>query len=210
MKGMAVTAQRFTSTAAVAVVAIGLLCAGCTSQAGTSAFASPVAPSATETGPSMLPASPVAPSATVPASVEPSTEPSMETPSGAPEIGPTMPEPPAASLAVEGGDPVVGELGSFTWQNSGSDAPWVPGVPMLVGHGERLTLSLAADVRIANWTVSRTPSSTVGSGVVGVSDGSGEPVEFAAPPRGSWSVHVGVWFADNLGSASYYWLITVD
>ena len=30
-------------------------------------------------------------------------------------------EPPAASLPVEGGDPVVGDLGSFTWMNGGSD-----------------------------------------------------------------------------------------
>ncbi len=41
-------------------------------------------------------------------------------------------------------------------------------------------------------------------------EGSSEPVSFAAPPPGSWSVNVEVWFADNLGSAAYYWLITVD
>jgi hypothetical protein len=41
-------------------------------------------------------------------------------------------------------------------------------------------------------------------------EGSGGPVTFLAPPSGSWSVNVDVWFVDNLGSASYYWLIEVD
>ena len=38
-------------------------------------------------------------------------------------------EPPAATLAVEGGDPVAGQLGSFTWNGGGSDSPWLPGAP---------------------------------------------------------------------------------
>ena len=36
---------------------------------------------------------------------------------------PSTSEPPAASLSVEGGDPVVGQLGSFTWNGGGSDGP---------------------------------------------------------------------------------------
>lgn len=123
-----------------------------------------------------------------------------------------MPEPPAASVAVEGGDPVVGELGSFSWENSGSDAPWLPGNPIHVGSGEQLTLTLAEPVEIADWTVSRqAPGASLdGVGAVGMAEGSAGPVTFAAPPPGSWSVSVDVWFADNLGSASYYWLMKVD
>ena len=121
-----------------------------------------------------------------------------------------MPEPPSAALAVEGGDPVVGELGSFSWDNSGSDSPWLPGTRMHVGSGERLTLRLANDVPIDRWTVTRTPGATFGSELVGVADGSGRSVTFAAPARGSWSVQVVLWFAHELGSAAYYWLITVD
>jgi hypothetical protein len=43
-----------------------------------------------------------------------------------------------------------------------------------------------------------------------MAEGSGEPLAFVAPPSGSWSVSVNVLFADNLGSAAYYWLIEVD
>lgn len=110
---------------------------------------------------------------------------------------------------MDGGDPVVGELGSFSWKNAGSDAPWIPGNPMQVGRGEQLTLSLASSIGIDQWTVARSPGSTFGSDIVGMGDGTGTPVSFAAPPRGTWSVAVNVWFADNLGSASYYWLMTV-
>lgn len=123
---------------------------------------------------------------------------------------PPMAEPPAASISVEGGDAVIGELGSFTWQNSGSDAPWLPGNPIHIGSGERLTLALEDPVGLVNWTVSRAPAGANGSGEVGVAVGTAEPVTFAAPPPGSWSVSVEVWFADNLGSAAYYWLVEVD
>ena len=57
-------------------------------------------------------------------------------------------EPPAASLAVEGGDPVVGQLGSFTWGDGGSDSPWLPGAPIPVGAGERLTVAIADGVGV--------------------------------------------------------------
>ena len=53
----------------------------------------------------------------------------------------TATEPPAASLAVEGGDPVTGQLGTFTWGDGGSDSPWLPGAPIAVGTGEQLTVT---------------------------------------------------------------------
>ena len=72
------------------------------------------------------------------------------TPSAAPSASVTASlsttEPPAASLAVEGGDPVTGQLGTFTWGDGGSDSPWLPGSPIAVGTGERLTVSIAGAV----------------------------------------------------------------
>ncbi len=124
---------------------------------------------------------------------------------------PPIPEPPAASIAVEGGDAVVGQLGSFGWKNGGSDGPWLDGSPIHVGAGEQLVLALAEPVAIDTWQVSRVPpGSRDGIGSIGMAEGSGEPVTFVAPPSGSWSVSVNVLFADNLGSAAYYWLVEVD
>ncbi len=132
-------------------------------------------------------------------------------PTAAPASEPSGAEPPAAFIAVDGGDAVEGQLGSFTWQNSGSDAPWLDGSPIHVGAGERLTLTLADPLGVANWTASRVaPGNRDGSGAVGIADGLGKPVTFDAPPRGSWSVNVSVWFSDNRGSAAYYWLVDVD
>lgn len=120
-----------------------------------------------------------------------------------------MPPPPAALLSVEGGDPVEGDVGSYTWVNWGSDSPWLPGAPIHVGSGEPLTLTLAEPVGIEQWTVSRSPADRLDQDVVGMAEGSG-PVGFAAPPAGAWSVNVSVWFEDNLGSAAYYWRMDVD
>ena len=183
------------------IAAASVVNAGCTSQPGAGTIASAASLPVTSAAASPLPESQI-PTLGL-ATLEPSTQP-MATPADTP-----MPEPAAASLAVDGGDPVVGELGSFAWDNSGSDSPWLPGSPMRIGRGERLSLALASDVRIANWTVARSPGATFGSGIVGMGEGTGEPVTFNAPPRGTWSVNVNVWFKDNLGSASYYWLITV-
>ncbi len=180
----------------LALVSVSLLSAGCSRPGASPAISDPTTTSAQ-----------AQPSPTVSLSMPPS----IEAPPTEPLVSePPMPEPPAASIAVEGGDPVVGQLGSFSWENSGSDGPWLPGSPIHVGPGERLALILADPVGVANWTVSRTPEAANGAGVIGMAQGSGEPVTFAAPPPGSWSVSVDVWFVDNLGSAAYYWLMEVD
>ena len=208
------TTHRFASTAVLVLVALSLTTVACTGsgdespgadRASTAVQAEPsttARPSPPETASDL-------PSTEAP--LEPSVEPSRFAGRSEPAITePPIPEPPAATLAVEGGDPVVGELGSYAWMNSGSAAPWLPGAPIHIGHGERLTLKLADPVRLANWTVARTPAATFGSGVIGIGEGSSQTVSFAAPPQGSWSLNVSVWFAGNLGSAAYYWLVTVD
>ena len=118
-------------------------------------------------------------------------------------------EPPAATLAVEGGDPVAGQLGSFTWNEGGSDSPWLPGTPVDVGAGEVLTVTIADGVAVDDWSARRVPAGTT-DGVGAVRLGGGPaPVTFDAPAPGSWSVQVLVRFAGGLGSAAYYWQLTV-
>ena len=177
----------------VGMVAVALLVGACTG-ASPSGSASPSvvgSPPASD-GPATFSAAPsaAAPSASTTASL-PTTE------------------PPVASLAAEGGDPVTGQLGTFTWGDGGSDSPWLPGSPIAVGTGERLTVSIAGPVAVATWSAKQVPGGAVGgSGATGLGTG-GPPIAFDAPETGSWSVQVTVDFDGGLGSATYYWLLTV-
>ncbi|MEO8570438.1 MAG: hypothetical protein ABI553_01945 [Chloroflexota bacterium] len=132
-------------------------------------------------------------------------------PSAAPTESPSpaSTEPPRASLVAEGGDLVIGQLGTFTWGDGGSDSPWLPGAPIKVGSGETLTVSIGGGVDVESWTAARVPGGTTnGAGAVAMGSGAA-PITFAAPGPGAWSIHVTVQFAGVLGSASYYWLVTV-
>ena len=127
------------------------------------------------------------------------------TPAGSPASA----APPDATLQVDGGDPVVGQLGSFTWGDGGSDSPWLPGSPVAVGTGERAIVTLTGGVGVASWTARRVPAGTQdGSGAVGLGSGAG-PIAFAVPVPGAWSVQIEVRYAGGLGSGAYYWQLTV-
>jgi hypothetical protein len=154
------------------------------------------------------------PAATATGSVAPAGTPSQAAesiePAPSASADPSIAAPPSAFLAVDGGDQVEGELGSFGWLDGGSDSPWLPGNPIHVGASERLTLSLGPPVAVDTWAVSRSPAERLGDELVGMGSGSTTPVSFDAPPIGTWSVSVSVWFVDNLGSATYYWLVEVE
>ena len=132
------------------------------------------------------------------------------TPTAVPTSDATATEgPPNAALAVEGGDPVDGQLGSYVWGDSGSDSPWLHGAPITVGAGEPLSVALRPDQPIASWSarlVVATADAPDGATVLG--QGGGQP-RFAAPAPGSWTVEVHVVFAEAAGSASYFWQLTV-
>ncbi len=149
-----------------------------------------------------------------PAGASGSAVPPVASPSG-PAAGvarsahPSDAGPPAATLVAEGGDPVVGQLGSFTWGGGGSDSPWLPGRPVVVGAGEPLTVNVADGVDVSAWTARRVSAGT-SDGTNGVGLGGGPaPITFAAPGPGSWSIQVVVTYADGLGSGAYYWQVTV-
>jgi hypothetical protein len=126
--------------------------------------------------------------------------------------GPSAPTglPPSAALAADGGDPAIGQLGSYTWLDGGSDSPWLPGTSLAVGAGEPLTVTIGGGVAVADWTARRvTAGTTDGSGAIALGQAAGPPVAFAAPAAGTWSVQVTVRFANDLGSATYYWRLMV-
>ncbi len=118
-------------------------------------------------------------------------------------------EPPAAWIAVDGGDAASGQLGSYTWTETGSDSPWLPGTPIAVGAGETMMVTFGDPVGVSAWTARRVRvGSTDGSGAIGIGSG-GSAIAFALAEPGDWSVEVTVQFADGIGSASWYWQITV-
>jgi hypothetical protein len=119
-------------------------------------------------------------------------------------------EVPAVTLTVEGGDPVTGELGSYTWGDGGSDAPWLPGAPITVGARETLTLSVEQDrPGVERWVVRYAPIDAGPSPDAIESDAGDGPAVFAPPPPGRWGLQLELWFEDGLGSAAYYWQIDV-
>lgn len=118
--------------------------------------------------------------------------------------------PPDAALSVEGGDPVVGQLGTYVWLDSGSDLPWLTGTPLTVGAGEPLTVMFAPDGDVRSWVARYTPTAAQGpAGAVPLGDGTGSPT-FAAPESGTWTLEVAVEFAAGAGQASYFWRLDVE
>ena len=176
------------------LASIGLVAAACGSGPAT-ASGSPATTATSSVTPSIPATSTGSPAiSAVPATPSPSTLPAT---------------PPAATLAVEGGDPVAGQLGSYTWDGGGSDSPWLPGTAITVGSGERLTGAIDPDVAVAAWSARRVPAGTAdGAGAVGLGDGAA-PIAFDAPAAGHWSIQLTVGYADELGSAVYYWDVTV-
>ena len=219
MKGAFPVAIRSAGKALVTLFVV-LLAAACSSAGGPPspvlASGSPSGSIATST---LSPVPSLAPSPAATVAASPTSPPSPVATVAASPASPAAPaatparsisaEPPPASLAAEGGDPVTGTLGSFTWNNGGSDSPWLPGARIRVGAGERLTVTIKGAVGVATWTARRVPAgATDGAGAVGLGDGTGT-ITFQAPPPGIWSAQIAVRFAGDLGSATYYWRLDV-
>jgi hypothetical protein len=118
--------------------------------------------------------------------------------------------PPDAVLAADGGDPVTGQLGTFVWFDTGSDAPWLPGAALRVGAGEPLTLRLIPDGAIEGWTARFVPTTAGGpDGATMLGQGTGS-VAFEAPDPGEWTVEVSITFAGGAGEAVYFWRLEVE
>ena len=216
MKGSSPVALRSARMALITLFIL-LVAAACSSAGGPSPSLASGGPAESIATATLSPAPSLAASPPAPVAVSPAMPSALPaTPSGLPTPGtpsapatPVSAEPPPASLAAEGGDPVTGSLGSFTWNNGGSDSPWLPGARIRVGAGERLTVTIKGAVGVATWTARRVPAgATDGAGAVGLGDGTGT-ITFQAPPPGIWSAQIAVRFAGDLGSATYYWRLDV-
>lgn len=132
-------------------------------------------------------------------------------PSGPPETTavPALDGPPAAFAAVEGGDPVAGQLGTYSWGATGSDAPWLPGAPIRAGAGEILAVVFDRPTGLTSWSARYVPQGQDGPDRALILGQGPPPVRFALPPSGAWTVELTVVFTEAQGSASYAWAITV-
>ena len=118
--------------------------------------------------------------------------------------------PPAAELVAEGGDPVTGQLGTFTWAGAGSDSAWLRGTPLAVAAGEPLSMVFQPPIATEGWRARYVPATAHDpSGATSLGEGTGPPA-FEAPGPGHWMVEVAVRFADDAGSASYFWELDVS
>ena len=147
-------------------------------------------------------------SACAPAEPTPSARPSVastSTPSG--PVDPAA-QPPSGSLSVDGGDPVPGALGAYEWLETGSASPWLPGAPITVGRGEVARMALEPPLGIASWRA-RAATQLDGDDARRLADGL-DQVSFGVPEPGEWTIEITVQFAGGVGSASYYWRMTVQ
>ena len=118
------------------------------------------------------------------------------------------PQPPAAVLSIAAGPPVAGSLGSYTFRGTGSDSPWLPGTPIAVpATGGAARVLLDPPVGIASWRARRAPpGDTTGAATTAIASGSG-PIAFNLDGRAGTLV-VLVEFADNQGSAAWFWRLS--
>lgn len=134
------------------------------------------------------------------------------TPAGATTPRPTeIPGPPAATLTPIGRDSIPGELGSFSWQGMGSDAPWlVPPAGKAVSDAGPYSVTFAPPVLVESWTARWAPvmDGTAGA-VAGFEQGDAGPVVLEGPDQpGTWSLQVDTRFTGG-DRCAYYWRLEV-
>ena len=180
---------------------IGLLVmSACAAAAGSAAGGDPEAtPTATATlataGPTMSPSA--LPTVSVPAT------------------GPTEP---AAILQTGDGPPISGTLGSWAFEDAGSDTPWIPSTamtPLDVAAGRVLAVTFADAAPVGAWQAAAAhvaDHSGRAAWVVGGRDTS-EPsmrtVVVGPLPVGDWVLSVRLFRADGRGDAAFYWSVMV-
>lgn len=154
------------------------------------------------------------PPSPVPAASEAPSTPPLATPATSPvpasdQLPGAGDLPPEAALLVPDGDPVVGQLGSYTWRETGSDAPWLPGTPVAVDAARSLRFALSFDVPVDTWSARYAAPGELSPTLVTPLDIGGAPLEVEPPPAGRWSLAMTITFGDGLGSATYYWQVEV-
>jgi hypothetical protein len=134
------------------------------------------------------------------------------TTSAAPTPRPTeVPGPPRAYIAGGSDGVVPGEIGAFTWDGLGSDAPWiVPSGSLPVVAGVPITVTLDPALAPERWAARWAPVVAGSAGdPAAVQSGTDAAIEVALPVApGTWGLQVEVTFAEGR-RAAWYWSIDV-
>lgn len=130
---------------------------------------------------------------------------------------PVVALPPAGILLTAAGDEIRGILGSWTFENSGSDSPWLsaaglPGVRAVAGS--RLRVRLAGGQPIGAWSA-RAAAATdtrgerpIDMGAREVSEPPLDELTLDVLPPGRWVLAVRLELADGRGDVTCYWLVS--
>ena len=123
-------------------------------------------------------------------------------------------EVPGAELSVAGGGTVPGKLGSYVYDQRGSDAPWFPASalePVAAPVGAALEVNLSGGLGIAGGRARvAAAADTEGSqprGLEATTDG--RRLSLVGPSAGSWVLSVEIDYPDGLGSGAYFWRLEV-
>lgn len=123
---------------------------------------------------------------------------------------PVLDLPPSAILLAEGGEVgSEGQLGTYTWNDQGSDSPWLRGTPFRVAAGVGVRVLPVGDERFASWTARLAPAADR-TGETARSVGRGRGVPSLRLPAGSWVLQLHAVFEGGMGEAAYYWALTVE
>jgi hypothetical protein len=184
-----------------------LILASAAACAGSSGGPSPSAPVDTPGLTSAAVASPgdtAEPTDPTDASLGPTTS-----PPGSPDL--SSDSPPDAMLDGLSGPAAQGELGTYTWGDVGSDAPWIVGDPAGTARaGSTLVVDFLQPAEASGWHArwARVTAGQAGDSSVG-EDGAEAPMELAAPSEpGAWSLQLTASFGDG-HTATWYWQVEV-
>jgi hypothetical protein len=118
--------------------------------------------------------------------------------------------PPDATL-VAGRDRHAGEAGSWFWSGMSNDAPWLPAIALehaTIPSGP-VAVELEGGAEAESWSAqAATAADFQGAELTDLGNGTGGPA-FDTPGPGDWVLAVSVRFAGGVGSATYYWSVTV-
>lgn len=113
---------------------------------------------------------------------------------------------------------VVGLLASFAFCDGSTEAPWPAAASLpevqLTDDEINILISIAEGQSFLQWQALSAPTSATSPTDAtmlssGTSDSGVDSVSFAGPTTGEWVISMTLTYPGQIGSATYFWLVTV-